>query len=333
MNLSQINRMALYQADKVKQAGTATTFCTQYELDTWTNDANRECERLVRLANPEADYFDKIYNSSTGTTALKLNGISYTPSTSLNLAVSTSRFSLPPDFLKLRSIRCVTSGYESMTFEHMDITNPQFQFQLKRTDTVSPDGVFYDIIGDRTLWIAPQLSTAVDIELVCVARTRPLVQYSTGTVAVTTATTAVVGVGSTWVGSGTQFDEDYLDIMWGTSASATLPVTYPNLNYDDVLLSRVVTILTDTTLTLATAKSGTLAAGTGYVLASLPTLPLEFHNALIDYVTSMILNKAHDYKQAANYMGQFSRRVAGLCSSASRRQDADAETVEDWDAE
>ncbi len=331
MNVDQIVRLASFQADSIRQAGTLAPFVTSAELLSYANVANLKVELALRSVNQ--DYFVKVMNSSTDTTAQKLLGVSYTPSTSLRLATSTTRFSLPPDFQSLKSIRVVTSGYEYTTFIPRDLAHRDFRENLKRasTDTVGPGStLYYDITGARTLWIAPQLSTLLDIEIAYVARTGALISYSTGTVAVTDATTAVTGSSTVWVGSGTQFDTAFLDIMFGTSASATVPTPNPNLSYDDVLLSRVSSITTDTALVLQGNKSGTLAGGTGYLLSSIPQLPTEYHQALVEYVAWQIAAKRPSPAMAAEFKGSFGTWVKNILSTNSARQINDIETVEDY---
>jgi hypothetical protein len=91
-------------------------------------------------------------------------------------------------------------------------------------------------------------------------------------------------------------------------------------------------ILTDLTLTLASNKSGTLAAGTGYYLSSIPQLPEEAHFALVDFVTSRILATLGAMPRADWFMARFKDRIGSIVTSAARRQVADNETVEDFDA-
>ena len=332
MNVEQIVRLALMQANAVKQTGSALPFASDGELYAWANDGNIEVEKILR--EQMDDYFVRIMNSSTDTTAEKIMGIDYTPSTSLRLAADTARFTLPPDFETLRSMRCVTSSYEYMRFIPLDLSTREFQSQLRRasTDTFSPGiDLLYDIIGERTLLIAPQLNSAIDIEIAYVARTKKLVRYTTGSLAVTTATTTVAGTGTTW-STGTPVDSAYLDIMFATSGNATPPVADPSWNYDGVNLARVASITNDTALVLASNKVGTLAAGAGYALASVPVSPPEFHMMIVDWITWKYLAKAGTSyaADAAAAKASYEKRTDGIRSPITRRQHADVERVEDW---
>lgn len=326
MNLAQILRLAEYQAKAVKQSLAIGPSIFTHELVALANDGNQKIEQALRAMGD--DYFVRRMNSLTDITAQKIMGISYTPSTSLRLAVSTRPFSLPPDFLSLKSIRCVSSGYEDTRFHQEDITDQHFQALLRDTNQAGPgEDLYYDITGERTFYLAQDLSTALDIEIAYVARSKRLVIYSTGTMSVTDATTAVTGVGTVW-SSGTPFDSDYLDIHFGASGVGTLPVAEPGYDYDYVARGRVASIATDLTLTLAANKAGTLAAGTGYLLASVPMIPEDFHLGIADYVTARIL-MADGSAKAQGFFGTFQASLSGKANTL-RRQTAEVETVEAW---
>jgi hypothetical protein len=331
LNLEQICRLAAYQAAEVRQAGTLGPAIPVAILRAWANDANVEAEKLIRQVRE--DYFMRVMNSLTDVTAQKIRGIDYTPSVSLPLLTTSQRVSLPPDFLTLKSIRAVTPGMEGVKLEHLDMAHAEFQALLKigaTNPSSGGGGVFYDIIGDRTLWFVPALTAQMDIELVYIARTAMLNYYATGTLTVTDATKAVTGAGGALWSSGSPFDAAYLDLVTGVSASATIPTPDPAIVYDGGARHRVAAIATDTTLTLASNKVGTVAAGTGYFLSSLPQVPEEAHTALADFVTARILATLGAGNRAEWFMGRFNARVGGIVTSAARRQVADAEVTEDY---
>jgi len=329
LNVEQIARLAAHQAAEVKQAGTLGPAIPIAVIRAWVNDANVEAEKLIRQVRE--DYFVKILNSLTGTTAVKIRGIDYTPSTSLRLMTTSQRITLPPDFLTLKSIRCVTPGLESMKFEHLDMAHPEFQSSLRLpTSSIfsGAGGLFYDILADRTLWFVPGLSQDLDVELVYIARTAPLVYYATGTLAISDASTAVAGTTTVW-STGSKFDANFLDLVTGTSASATVPTPDPSVDYDGGSRHRVASITNDTTIVLASNKVGALAAGTGYFLASVPQIPEEGHHALADYVTGCILATLGAIPRADWFMNRFKFRIGGIVTSAARRQVADVEVTEE----
>ena len=333
MNCDQIFRLALFQADMVKQAGTASSFVVNAELVSWVNDGNRRLESVLHATN--ADYGVRVMNSETDTTAERIWGISYTPSTSLRIAVDTTTYTLPADFKKMKSIRVVTDSYETVDILPRDVSTRDFQEALRASNTTSftaGSTMFYDIIGDRTLRLVPAVNAAMDIEIAYVARTRPLVRYSTGTLAVTDADTAVTGSSTVW-STFSPFDANYLDIMFGTSGSATVPTPDPTWDYDQINMAKVSSITTNTALVLAANKSGTLGAGTGYILSAVPQVPPEYHFAIADYVTAKILLKhgGAGAQKAGGFIELFNGVLRDLKANASVRQSSEANFVEDDD--
>ena len=297
------------------------------ELIAWANEGNRKLEWKLRALG--ANYFQKRM-LSTSATAVFFEGISYTPSTSLPIAVSVNRLTLPPDFLEMKYINGITSGYESISMTYLDHTDPAFQMLLKdTTDRGRGAEMYWDIIGNRTLLWVPRIGTALDIEIGYIGRTQMLGQYSTGTLAITDATDDAVGSSTVWTTLSRYYDASQFDIMWGTSASSTVPTAEPTLVYDDVSMSRVLSIESATALTTAANKQGTLASGTGYQISSVPVVPPEYHHIIADYVTLKILSKAGD-PQAQRALMNWPDNVADLQTTAGRRQTADAEHIEDW---
>ena len=269
---------------------------------------------------------------STSATAQRLMGTSYTPSTSLALAASTSRFSLPPDFETMRSIRCVTAGYEYMEFEMKDLAHRNFQEYLRvpTSYTATPGGrAYYDIIGERTLFIVPQLASAVDIEIIYIARTYPLHRYQgAGTAAVTDAATSVAGVSTVW-SSGTPFNPPYVDIVFGIASPSTLTNVDISAIYDGGSRNRVASIESDTALTLAAAKVATVAASANVVVTSVPVLPPEHHAALADFVTAQMFAKSGNQGQFERFTQKYEARKATILNNINIRQ-PDSEFVEEY---
>lgn len=324
MNISQIVRLASYNADAIKKAGTLAPFVTTAELYAWANEGNRKLEKKLRFLG--ANYFERIMLSTTAATE-KIMGINYVPSTSLKLSTSTNTATLPPDFQELRYIKPITSSYETTPMERMSHEKKEFRDALRDTTARSlGSAMLFDIIGERTFLFVPRLATALDVEIGYIARTKRLFEYEAGTITTTDASTAVVGVGTTW-STGAPFDSSYLDLM--VSTTATVPVADPSLVYDGVTLNRVASIETDTTLTLAAAKVGATSEK-AYALASIPTTPEDYHFMMADYVTMKILAKGGD-AGAARAIMNWPDDVSDMMGTAGQRQSQDAETIEDWD--
>jgi hypothetical protein len=317
--------LGAFQANAIKRDGTLSPLYTEPELLAWANDGNLEVEKMIRTLMD--DYFSKFMNTSTDTTAQKLGGIDFTPSVTLKIPAMTSQITLPPNFNTMLSIRVVTAGSEYMEFEHTDLNSRIFQEYLRvPSDYSTPPGgrIYYDIIGEQTLYIAPQLSAPLDIEIVYISDTMPLVRYATGTLTIVDAATAVTGVGTVWK-TGTPFDPLHMDLMTGITLMTSVS---PSWSYDGVNRSRVATILTDTTLTLASAKVGAVA-GVPYIISSVPVIPSEHHNAIADFVTSQMLAKAGNTSHYALYLNKWEARKRFILNTINARQ-PDCDYVEDY---
>src|SRR3990172_319802 len=179
MNVSQIVRLASYNANAIKKAGTLAPFITAAELTAWADEGNRKLELKLRQTN--ANYFEKTLES-TSSTAVTYEGVAYTPTSSLPLAVGANTLSLPPDFQELRYIKVITSGYENTVLDHMDHADTIFQQLLKDTTNRTPGtAILWDIYGERTFVWVPRVSSALDIEIGYIARQKRLATDSPGT--------------------------------------------------------------------------------------------------------------------------------------------------------
>lgn len=327
MNLDQICRLGAYNADAIKKAGTLAPFVTMNELYAWANEGNRKLEHKLRMTQQR--YFTTKYDSTDSTTYL-INGINYVPSTSLQFAANTNYATLPPDFQELIVLRFVDSTYQQVPLTRLAVNSRDFRDVLNSTIIPQNPGthMFYDIIGERQIIFVPQLNAAMDVEATYVCRQKRLFSYSTGTIAVTTATTAVTGSGTYWL-TWAPFDANYLDICFGTTGVATVPIPEPQYVYDGINVARVSAIGSDTGLTLAANKIGTLAAGTGYLLSSVPVVPEDYHSMLADYVGMRILAKAND-PGAQRAMDGWQDAIADLLTTGARRATSDHEVIEDW---
>jgi hypothetical protein len=327
VNIDQLCRLGAFNAAAIKKAGTLSPFVTQSELYAWANEANRKLEHKLRMT--QMRYFTRTIQS-TDVTLHTISGITYQPSASLVFAANTNYAELPPDFQELVNIRFLDSSLMQTPLTRLDMNKRDFRDVLNASTVPQNPGthMFYDIIGERRLIFVPTLNTAVDVEITYVARQKRMISYSTGTILATTSTPTITGSGTTWR-SGAPFDSHYLDIMFGTSGVSTVPTADPSIVYDGVSIARVASIDNDTAITLATNKVGSLAAGTGYMLSSVPAVPEDYHSMLADYVGFRILLKAGD-PGAQRSLDGWQDALADLATTAARRNTADHETIEDW---
>ena len=324
MNVSQIIRLGCFNADAIKKAGTLSPFVTDGELLAWANEGSRKLE--TKLRQTRANYFTRV-KQSTDAVAEKIMGINYVPSASLPFNIGTNYATLPPDFQELNYIKFLTSGYEATPIMRRPHTHVDSRQMMMDTQNRTPGvQMFFDIIGERQLIFVPRLSVKLDVEIGYIARTKRLFYYNTGSMSILDSTFTLTGVGTRWAGGG-PFDSAYLDCMFTSTGSA--PVADPSLVYDGVNLARVSTIDTDTSITLASAKVGSLAEGSNYLLSSIPPYPEEYHYNLADYIAFKILAKAGD-PTAQRSLSGWSDNIADLLTTAAHRQNQDHETIEDW---
>jgi hypothetical protein len=108
------------------------------------------------------DFFLRTLTSTDGTVTCQ--GESYTAS-SFAIVAGTRDYTLPHDFATMKLIEVVTSSYESVRFVYRDLAHPDMRQALEMTTNQSPALFYYDIIGERTLRIAPKSSTALDLRI------------------------------------------------------------------------------------------------------------------------------------------------------------------------
>ena len=121
-----------------------------------------ECRKL------KADFFLLQRTSTDG--SVTIYGDSYTTS-SFAIVAGTTDYTLPMDLAELRRIDATTSGYESVVFRHADLATSTMRAYRAQTTNQDPTVIWFDVIGERTLTIAPKCSVALDLRLWYVPRT------------------------------------------------------------------------------------------------------------------------------------------------------------------
>lgn len=135
-------------------------FWTQANIWTFLTRAAHAVGTEVRKL--KADYFLKSLESDDG--SVTIYGESYATS-SFAIVAGTKEYTLPGDLLELKAIECITSGYEGVQFQHLDLASKHFRSARAITDNQPPVNFFFDIVGERTLTIAPKSDTALDLRL------------------------------------------------------------------------------------------------------------------------------------------------------------------------
>lgn len=327
MNIAQILRLALLNAEAVNIDGTTHRFVTEAELLAWAQTGHNKL--LAKLRQTHEDY-GLVFRNSTDS-AFRWNGITYAPS-SFALTTSARTYTLPPDLVTLRRIRVITSGEEGRTFQHKDLATPEALELARVESTETEEGtILWDVVGERTLLLMRPPDVALDLEIGYIARPTLLRLYSTGTVSTTQNDDGVTGASSpNWVINELTAPLELM-IATGSTApkivtqTASDPVVDPSALYSPVL-----SIDSDTALTLAGNWLPASVSTKAYLLASVPSVPPDWHWLLVRWVTAMIRWKASG-SQAAEYPDCEMLIRGDMIPDVSQRQTADADTVESFD--
>lgn len=138
----------------------SVAFWTEAQL---TRFINRAKDRVWTEARAlKEDYFLVTRTSTDG--SLTILGETYA-ATGFQIVAGTRDYTLPPDFAEMKLIEVTTSGYETTVFVYRDLTQPDMRRMLTLTDNQSPATFFFDLIGERTMRIAPKSDTTLDLRI------------------------------------------------------------------------------------------------------------------------------------------------------------------------
>lgn len=326
MNTAQLLRQSLFDIDAVRQDLTTDPFFIQAEMLTWANQGKDRVEKVLRQA--KEDYNLLIMQSDDAT--FRWCGVTYDPS-SFQLLTTTRRYTLPPDCLEIRRIRCITSGYEDVQFLHLDLSTPDFK-RIEEDPEVNSGTIVWDILGENTLYIANYPPATIDIEIAYIPRTAPLQIYTTGTVSLTQGSASVTGGTTSWVINEVRSPLELIVSADGTApkiVSATSTGTWvdPAETYYPVS-----TIDSDGGLTLAGTWLKANAATKGYILATVPSLPAEHHQTIADYISYRALKKSRNPEQDS-FKKAFDDAIKEMKGDIQERQSHNPHLVTpvDWD--
>lgn len=134
----------------------------------WTDDQlnrmlNRAKDRVwMEVRKVKDDFFDITRSSTDG--ALTILGEAYNAS-SFALAVGTRDYTLPPDVAEVALIEVITTSYEDVRFIKRALSHPDMRSALALREPTSPGLIYFALLGERTLRIAPMVDVALDIRL------------------------------------------------------------------------------------------------------------------------------------------------------------------------
>ena len=281
MNIDQLVRRADFIADSIRASGTVSSLWIAEEKVDLANEVYELMQPALRLAHQHF-FARRMLSTDASTTILRQT---YAPS-SLTLVAGTRLYTLPPDFVEVIRLSPLISTTDltnqGVRFSHRMVGAPEF-VDRDLSGGGGYGGYLFTIQGERFLRLSPDAQVAMDVELVYVAQRPPLNR----TVAVTVSVS-----GTTVTGTTTTFSDDIqmgrAEIILGTSGVGTVPTPSVSRVYPVVS-----TVDSNTSLTLVGPTPGTYAGGTGYILASVPEIPIVHHRWMASLLAILMHRKVH----------------------------------------
>jgi hypothetical protein len=204
-------------------------------------------------------------------------------------------YQLPEDAIRMKSLT-VTVG--SITYPLTEIVDEEYWQQLNRRSQTGTVPEYYFIKGSDQygIWPIPSAIATATISFEPNMRDMTADDYSTGSIAVTAASAAVVGTGTTFTAAmvGRTL---FVDPTGGTGDGAGYKVQS----------------FTDTThITLENNYAGATASGKTYLLGEVPDIPDEFHESLVDYAAYRYYRRRRDLQTAKDLKAAFDEALV-LC--------------------
>lgn len=223
-------------------------FWSDNEVIRYINNAYLELWRIAK--NLRSDLFTEIIASTDGT--VNIGGENYDPSV-LQLAQDVVYYTLPPDLSEIKAIQVITSEQEGTVFRFKDRATEEFKTALRRNASTGSGEFIYDIIGRRTLIIAPKPQEALDIEITYNRRLKRLLNTTDDSVSITNGASEITNLGGASVLHGQQFvgggvvidvNEIYPVIISNVGQTATIFPAYqgPTITADTGVVSPVTEI-------------------------------------------------------------------------------------------
>jgi hypothetical protein len=205
-----------------------------------------------------------------------------------SIVASQQYYQMPEDSIRLKSLT-VTVG--SITYPLIEVADDLAWQELNmRVIKSSIPRRYYVKANDQFgIWPVPSgdLSGAGTLTFEQEAKDMSQDDYTTGTIAVTNGSTAVVG-------SGTAFTAN----MVGRSLGVT------DSNPDGAIYK--IASFTDTThITLENDYGGNTNGGASYMIGEFPNIPSEFHESLVDYALWRYYRRRRDFGSAKEMKAVF----------------------------
>jgi hypothetical protein len=207
-------------------------------------------------------------------------------------------YQMPETGIRIKTIVITIGG---VSYPLTEISSEDAWNELNRTVETSDTPEFYHCKGADQfgIWPIPASSTASAGRIMLEPRMRRMSQddYTTGTIAVTTDSAAVVGSGTTFTA---QMVGRYLIVE--------------DAGDQDGVGYKVITFTDATHLVIENNYAGLTGSGKSYRIGEVPDIPEEFHEALVDYALYRVYKRRKDRGNSKDAKDAFDEAVA-LCEA------------------
>jgi len=233
------------------------------------------------------------------------------------LTPSLREYTLPANFKSIRFIEPLQQGYEQIVFRFVEIDSPEFQSARRAANvdqSLSPTVEYwYTVYGRDRFIMAVYPEANMNIKLYYIRSLMDIVAYRDGTI-----TTSMGSMIATL--NSTTYTIAQMNDMVGAD------LTINNVDFGTIASVNPATQV----LTLTTNAPSTQTAQKYTIDETLDQLVDPFTEKIADYAVKKILLAAQDQAQWSAWKSEWDRDVLALQTSASSRNDADAEFVQDF---
>lgn len=237
---------------------------------------------------------------------------------SFKITQNIQYYTLPTELAELKNIRGLDSEHQGVRFRHKDFGSEEFKTAFYKEAGTGSGEYLFDVIGRRSLVIAPKPQETFDIEIVYTRRLRRLFNYSDGTVNVDEfGQTVFNGVGTNW----TQAPQPELGMLFFTGTVVDVNKDYP----------AVEAYSTATSLILHSTYRQPTVENSPYTLSSVPALE-DCDELLVAYATQLGFRKGSspNLRKAKSWLGEYERLIPAFKNGLGSRVESGPEFVEPY---
>lgn len=261
---------------------------------------------------------DQLINDSTRTMCSTMDWPFMQKTASINRTASTQTYNLAYDYDKMVSVYVTVGGFQ---YTPVEITNRMEWDKLNQSTTVISDYATQYFIGNGTIsfYPIPATTTASAITVTYISRVTDLSQadYTTGNVsALTTATTAVTGTGTTWTAP---MIGRWIKISTTNTAGSA----------GDNLWYQISAVGSTTTLTLSRAYNGaTISGNTAFTIGEMSILPEAYQDLPVYRAAHIYFSSVQpETPRAALFKAMYDEGYENMVEDQSNKS---ASPVTDW---